>query len=131
MDKAAQTGKVEITIDMNSIDFGYDDLNTHAKSADMFDVEKYPTATYVGTLAGWKDGAPTTVQGQLTMHGMTKPVNLEIRKFKCQSGRGGGETCGADAYAEFDRSDFGVDFGQSFGFDMGVALRIQVEASAQ
>ena len=56
--------------------------------------------------------------------------NLEIRSFKCSAGRGGGETCGADAYGEFDRADFGVTFGQSFGFNMGVVLRIQIEARA-
>jgi polyisoprenoid-binding protein YceI len=59
------------------------------------------------------------------------PLNLEIAKFTCGAGRGGGETCGADAYASFDRSDFGVDFAAGFGFNMGVSLRIQVEAGRQ
>jgi polyisoprenoid-binding protein YceI len=59
---------------------------------------------------------------------VTKPVNLEIRSFKCAPARqGGGETCGADALAEFNRADFGVSFGQGL-FNMGVVLRIQIEA---
>jgi polyisoprenoid-binding protein YceI len=133
MDKAAGTGTVSVTIDAKSIDFGHDGLNKHVTGEErpdpaMLDVAKFPTATYEGRLTNWRDGAPTMVEGSLTLHGVTKPVNLEIRSFKCSPGRPSGETCGADAYAEFNRADFGVSFGQSFGFNMGVALRIQIEA---
>lgn len=133
LDKEAQTGTVHVVIDTNSIDVGHDGLNDHTRTNDagMLDVADFPTADYEGKLTKWVDGAPTAVEGNLTLHGVTKPVNLEIRKFKCQAGRTGGETCGADAYAEFNRADFGVNFGESFGFDMGVVLRIQVEAGAQ
>jgi polyisoprenoid-binding protein YceI len=131
MDKATQSGTIEITVDMNSIDFGHDDLNTHAKTPDIFDAAQYPTATYEGTLTNWVDGAPTAVNGELTMHGVTRPVTLEIRHFGCRSGRGGGETCGADAYAEINRADFGVNFGEQMGMNMNVVLRIQVEAASQ
>jgi polyisoprenoid-binding protein YceI len=131
LDKEAQSGQVNVTIDMSSIDFGHDGLNTHAKSADMFDVEQFPTATYTGTLAGWRNGEPTMVNGQLTMHGVTKPVELEIKKFVCAPSRmGGGETCGGDAYAEINRADFGVNFGEQMGMGMNVVLRIQVEAGS-
>ena len=136
MDAAAMTGTVSITIDTGSIDFGIDGLNDHVTGRrqpdpTMLDVAQFPTATYEGRLTGWQNGQPTMVEGNLTLHGQTKPVNLEIRSFKCAAGRGGGETCGADAYGEFSRADFGVTFGQSFGFNMGVVLRIQIEASAQ
>ena len=133
MDKEAMTGSVNISIDMGSIDFGHDGLNGHTVGGDpgMLNVSEFPTATYTGQLTNWRNGAPTAVQGELTMHGVTLPVTLEIRQFKCGAGRGGGETCGADAYAEFNRADFGVNFGESFGFDMGVVLRIQVEAGSQ
>jgi polyisoprenoid-binding protein YceI len=133
MDKAASTGTVSVTIDAKSVDFGHEGLNKHVTGEErpdpaMLDVAKFPTATYEGRLTNWKDGAPTRVEGSLTLHGVTKPVNLEIRSFKCGPGRPSGETCGADAYAEFNRADFGVSFGQSFGFDMKVVLRIQIEA---
>jgi polyisoprenoid-binding protein YceI len=134
LDKAAGTGTVNVTIDAASIDFGHQGLNDHVTGKDrpdpaMLDVAKYPTATYEGRLTSWVNGAPTKVEGSLTLHGVTKPVNLEIRSFKCAPARqGSGETCGADAYAEFNRADFGVSFGQSFGFNMGVVLRIQIEA---
>lgn len=136
MDTAAQTGTVSVTIATNSIDFGHDGLNKHVTGeerydATMLDAAQFPTATYEGRLTGWENGAPTRVEGTLNLHGMSKPVNLEIRSFRCAAGRGGGETCGADAYGEFSRADFGVTFGQSFGFNMGVVLRIQIEAIEQ
>jgi polyisoprenoid-binding protein YceI len=133
MDKEAMTGSVNVQIDMSSIDFGHDGLNEHTKGTDpgMLNVGEFPTATYTGRLTGWRDGAPTAVEGELTLHGVTLPVNLQIDKFKCGAGRGGGETCGADAMAEFSRADFGINFAESFGFDMGVMLRIQIEAAAQ
>jgi polyisoprenoid-binding protein YceI len=129
LDQEAQTGSIDVIVDMSSIDFGHDALNEHARSPDIFNVAEFPTATYSGTLAGFTDGAPTRVEGELTMNGVTQPLNLEIRQFMCKPVRGR-DMCGADAYAEFDRSDFGVDFGAQMGLDMKVVLRIQVEAAA-
>lgn len=131
LDKAANTGTVDITIDAASIDFGLDDMNKHAKSADMLDVEKFPTATYKGKLTGFKNGAPTEVDGELTLHGVTKPLKLQIDSFKCKLNNKQKDYCGADASAKFNREDFGVSFGKSFGFFMDVTLQIQVEATAE
>ena len=130
LDKAANTGTVEVTMDMKSIDFGHQGLNDHAQTPDIFDTAKFPTATFSGKLGGFKDGTPTTVEGNLTMHGVTKPVTLTINSFKCAPHRSGKEVCGADATAKINREDFGVSFGKSFGFDMAVTLRISVEALA-
>jgi len=127
-DKDKASGTVDITIDATSVDFGHAKLNEHAKSAEIFDVEKFPTATYKGTLAKFKDGAPTEVDGQLTLHGVTKPVKLTINQFKCMvNPMSKKEVCGADASATFNRSDFGVSFGDKFGFKQEVKLQIQVE----
>jgi polyisoprenoid-binding protein YceI len=131
LDKEASTGTVEITVDTSSIDFGQEKLNEHAKSAEMFDVAKYPTATYKGTLTNFKNGAPTEVRGELTLHGVTRPVTLRIEHFTCKMmppAMGGKERCGADASATFNRADFGIDYGEKFGFNMQVKLAIQVEA---
>jgi polyisoprenoid-binding protein YceI len=72
------------------------------------------------------------VQGDLTLHGVTKPVTLTINSFKCMAHpmKKGQELCGADASATFNREDFGIVWGKNFGFDMKVALHIQVEAIA-
>ncbi|HEY8540022.1 MAG TPA: YceI family protein, partial [Steroidobacteraceae bacterium] len=125
----AQTGTVEITIDTSSIDFGHDKLNEHAKSSDMFDVAKYPTATYTGKLVNFKNDAPTEVDGTLELHGVKKPVKLTINKFTCKPHPMlKKEVCGADASAVINREDFGISYGKQFGFDMTVKLAIQVEA---
>jgi polyisoprenoid-binding protein YceI len=130
LDKAANAGTVDVTIDMKSIDFGHQGLNDHANTPDIFDTAKYPTATFTGKLGGFSNGAPKTVEGTLTMHGVTKPVTLTVNSFKCGPHRSGKEVCGADAQATINREDWGVNFGKNFGFDMKVVLRISVEALA-
>jgi len=129
LDKAAGTGSVDVTIDLSSIDFGLDALNTWAKGKDFFDVATYPTATYTGKLVDFVDGAPTRVVGTLTLHGVSRPVELKIGLFKCiPHPIFKRELCGADASGTFDRSQFGLDAGKDYGFKMDVPLRIQVEA---
>jgi polyisoprenoid-binding protein YceI len=130
LDKEAGTGTVEVTMDMKSIDFGHQGLNDHAQTPDLFDTAKFPTATFSGKLMSFRNGAPTSVEGNLTMHGVTKPVTLTINSFKCAPHRSGREVCGADATGKINREDFGVAFGKNFGFDMAVTLRISVEAIA-
>ena len=129
LDKEKGTGKVDITVDVSSINFGMPKLDEHAKSAEIFDAGKFPTATYKGTLTKFKDGAPTEVDGQFTLHGVTKPLTLKINQFKCMlHPMTKKEVCGADASASFNRSDFGVSYGDKYGFNQQVKLQIQVEA---
>jgi len=130
LDKEAGTGSVKIVVNTASIDFGHAKLNEHAKTADMFDVAKYPTATYEGKLTKFKAGAPTEIDGTLTLHGVTKPVTLTIDKFLCKNNpMNKKDMCGADATATINRADFGIDYGKAYGFDMTVKLQIQVEAT--
>jgi len=129
VDKEAQTGQVDIKIDTKTLDFGHEKLNGHAKNDDMFAVDKFPTATYTGKLVNFKNGAPTEVDGSLTLRGVTKPVKLKINKFLCkQHPMQKKEVCGADASGKFSRADFGIDYGKQMGFDMNVNLLIQIEA---
>jgi polyisoprenoid-binding protein YceI len=131
LDKEAGAGSVDVTIDLNSVDFGHDDMNKHAMSADFFDVEKNPTATYKGTMRDFVDGVPTRVEGELTLHGVTKPVELRINRFKCiEHPMLKRDLCGADALTTFDREAFGLTAGKDYGFDMTVTVRIQMEAVA-
>ena len=128
LDKEKGTGTVDITVDTSSIDFGHPKLNEHTKSAEMLDVAKYPTATYKGTLTGFKNGVPTAVDGQFTLHGVTHPLKLTINQFKCMTyPMDKKEHCGADASATFNRADYGISFGDKYGFKMDVKLAIQVE----
>ena len=131
LDKAKGSGTVEVTVDAASIDFGNPKLNEHAKSAEMFDVAKYPTATYSGKFTQFGASGPTEAQGTFTLHGVSKPLTLKIESFLCKPSPmpPHKEVCGADATATFDRSDYGVDFGKAYGFKMWVKLDIQVEGS--
>ncbi|MDP9088949.1 MAG: YceI family protein [Pseudomonadota bacterium] len=129
-DKDAKSGSLDVTVDMNSIDFGNSKLNEHAKSAELFDAAKFPTATFSGKFTKFNGATPTEAQGTLTMHGVTKPVTLQINSFKCmQNPMSKKEVCGADASANINRADFGVNFGDKYGFKQEVKLLIQVEGS--
>ena len=129
LDRAAKTGTIDVKVQTESVDFGHDKMNTHAKGEEIFDVAKYPTATYKGKFTAFNGDVPTEAQGEFTLHGVTKPLTLKINRFKCMPHPMlKKEVCGADASAAFKRSDFGVSYGESYGFNMDVKLQIQVEA---
>lgn len=131
LDKAAGSGSVDISINTASVDFGNDALNTWAAGKELFDAARFGPARYKGKLTNFISGAPTQVTGELTLHGVTRPVTLQLALFKCiphpMLKR---ELCGADAVGTFKRDEFGLDAGKDYGFKMDVALRIQVEAVA-
>lgn len=130
LDVAAKTGEVDVTVDMASINFGHDQMNEHARGPDMFDVAKFPTATYKGKISKWNGDAPAEVDGQFTLKGVTKPLKLTINSFLCKPNpMNRRETCGADASATFNRDEFGVDYGKSLGFKMDTKLLISIEAA--
>lgn len=132
LDRQQRTGTVDVTVDASSIDFGIPKLNEHAQTPDLFDVAKYPTATYRGTLAGFVNGEPTEVVGNFTLHGVTHPLTLTLRTFECKEVPMMHQyRCGADAEGHFQRDQYGMDLGKEFGFKMWVRLQIQVEAVRQ
>jgi polyisoprenoid-binding protein YceI len=128
LDRAAKTGTLDISIDAASIDFGFDKMNSHAKSAEMFNVEKFPTVSYKSKSLKFDGDKLVSVDGELTMLGVTKPVTLTVNKFKCiMHPRLKREVCGANAIAEFKRTDFGLNYATP-AFAPEVKLAIQVEA---
>ena len=132
LDRAAKTGKVEISFDMNGINTGAPGFDRHLKSADFFDVEKFGTAKFVGDKFVFNGDKVSEVQGQLTMKGKTAPVTLKASNFGCYDHpmlkR---EVCGGDFVATIDRTQWGVDYGLAWGFPKEVRLVIQVEAVKQ
>ncbi|CAM4300747.1 YceI family protein [Bordetella muralis] len=128
LDRAARTGSIDVTVDMKSVDFGHDEMNKHAMAADILDVERYPTAVFKGKFTEFDGDVPDKARGELTMHGVTRPITLDIDDFKCimhpMTKR---EACGADVSAEFNRADYGIDFALNMGFKPEVELKIQVE----
>ena len=132
IDRAAKKGTLDATIDMTSIDIGNDKLNGELKSAQFFDADKFPTATYKGTSMKFKGDVPVEVIGELTLHGVTKPLNLTIESFKCFTHPMlKKEVCGTESTATFDRADFGIDYGKAYGFSMKTVLHIQAEGIRQ
>ena len=128
LDTEAKTGTVDVVVDTATVDFAHDKLNEHVSSPEMLDVTKYPTAEYKGRFVEFANGAPRTISGSLTLHGVTKPVTLTINSFKCfEHPMLKKQVCGADASGTFDRAEFGVNYGQQYGFKQEVLLRIQVE----
>src|SRR5271169_5666929 len=83
IDTEAKTGTVDVVIDTATIDFAHDKLNEHVSSAEMLNVAKYPTAEFKGRFVEFANGAPRSISGDLTLHGVTKPVTLTINSFKC------------------------------------------------
>jgi polyisoprenoid-binding protein YceI len=139
LDTADKTGTIDVTIDIASIDFGNAALKKVMLGAtapmcqtecSMFDAAKFPTAHYRGQLTDFVDGEPTKAIGTLTLRGVTRPLALTIDRFKCVPDfiLKPRLRCGADALGAFQRDEFGLDGGKSFGMDMKVNLRIQVEA---
>jgi polyisoprenoid-binding protein YceI len=130
-DKATGAGQVEISTELASIDFGQEQLNTWARGKDFFDVKKHPRATYKGRFDAVVNGVPTQLVGELTLHGVTRPMTLKIHLLKCvphpMLKR---DYCGADASGSFQRDEFGLAAGKDWGFKMNVDLRIQAEAIA-
>ena len=131
LDRAAGTGTVEVTTDIASVHTGSTKLDQYLQTDQFFDASKFPAATYKGTIR-FNGDQPVAVVGNLTLHGVTRPLTLNIASFKCMPHpmlkR---EVCGVDAAGEFDRSDFGVDFGKTYGFGMKTRLLISAEALKQ
>lgn len=127
LDREHGTGTVNVTIDVGSVNFGFDRLNEAARSEKWFDIARFPTATYKSNTIAFKDGVPVAVDGLLTLRGITKPVLLKIDSFKCiMHPVFKREVCGADASGELNRVDFGMTSDVEEGTK--VILEIQIEA---
>ena len=132
LDKAARTGKVELTIDTTSINTGVAPFDKHLQSADIFDAAKFPTAKFVGDKFIFEGDKLVAVSGDLTIKGKTQPATFKANQFACyQSPMLKREVCGGDFEATIDRTQFGVDYGVQYGFPKNVRIVAQIEAVKQ
>ncbi len=130
-DAAAGTGSVDITIDTSSVDTGSDLFNKHIQAEDFLFTEKFPTAHYKAAKVSFKDGKPVSVDGELTLKGVTRPVTLAVTHFYCMAHPMlKKQACGADASAMVKRSDFNMGKNAPLVGDE-VILSIAVEALKQ
>ena len=109
LDRAAKTGAADITIDTKSVNTGSELFNGHIKGADFFDVEKFPTATFKSNSFKFDGDKVASIDGSLTIKGITKPVTLTVTNFACMPHpMAKKDACGANAVAKIKRSDFGL-----------------------
>jgi polyisoprenoid-binding protein YceI len=109
IDRAAKTGAVEVSIDPKSVNTGYDTFNSHLQGPDFLDSAKYPAITYKSSKFVFSGDKLVGVEGNLSIKGVTKPVNLEVTSFHCMPHPMlKKDACGANAVAKIKRSDFGA-----------------------
>ena len=119
IDRAAKKGDVELAIDTTSVNTNDNDKGSrqrsrdeHLRSADFFNAAEFPKMTYKSTNVVFSGDNPTTVEGNLTLLGVTKPVALKVDRFKCNPATATAkERCGGDATGKVKRSDFGMTRG--------------------
>jgi len=119
IDRAAKSGSIDLAVDTASVDTGDGDKGSrprsrdeHLRSADFFNAAEFPKMTYKSTGVAFSGDNPTTIDGNLTLLGVTKPLQLTVERFKCNPAQGTGkERCGGNATGKLKRSDFGMKTG--------------------
>ena len=133
-DKNLTKSKVEVVIDTTSINTGVAKRDDHLKSADFFDVAKYPTMTFVSSTVKKVGNGTLKVYGKLTLHGVTRDVVLDVegptREYKDPWGN---IKRGATAVAKINRKDFGLTWNKAVesggvvvGDEITIALEIEL-----
>ena len=126
---------VEVTIDAASISTGNPDRDTHLRSGDFFDVERFPTLEFRSTEVAHSGGDGWAVTGDLTLHGVTRPVVLHVEFAGASPTPWGTRAVGFTAWAEVDREDWGLTWNAALEtggvvVSKKVRLELEVEASA-
>jgi polyisoprenoid-binding protein YceI len=132
LDRAAKTGRVDITIDMASINSGVAPFDGHLKSKDFFNVAEHPSARFVGDKFVFAGDKLTAVEGTLTLLGKSQPVTLKASQFNCYiNPMFKREVCGGDFEAVIQPTLFGINTYIPMVAPDQVRLVVQVEAIRQ
>ncbi|NYT25838.1 polyisoprenoid-binding protein [Alcaligenaceae bacterium] len=130
-DKEAKQAQVDVTIDMKSVDTGFEPFNGHIQGGDFLDTAQFPTATFKSTKVVFDGDKPVSIEGDLTIKGITKPVTLTVTSFF--SGAHPmmkKDAIGANATAVIKRSEFNAGKfapGVSDEVTLDIALEALVE----
>lgn len=128
LDKAAKTGAVDIVIDTRSVNTGYATFNEHIQGEDFLDTAKFPTATFKSTRVVFAGDKPVSVDGNLTLKGVTKPVTLTVTSFAAvPHPMLKKEAIGANAWTVVKRSDFNAG---KYAPNVGDEVRIDIAIEA-
>jgi polyisoprenoid-binding protein YceI len=132
LDKAAKTGKVELTLETASINTGTVPFDKHLQSDNFFDSAKFPEAKFVANKFSFSGDKVSEVVGQLTLLGKTRAVMLKSSNFNCYiNPMLKREVCGGDFETTIQRSQWGMSWGVDMGIPDSVKLAVQVEAVKQ
>lgn len=130
IDREGGASRVEVTLDPATVDTGHAERDEHLRDEKgFFEVDKYPEMRFVSKSVMFDGDDEATVQGELTLHGVTRPVTLEVDDIVCKSNPMDDKkySCGFSAETEIKRSDFGMDAFIPLVTD---EVEIQVEAEA-
>jgi len=131
VDRAAKSGKADITIDTASINTGLALFDSHLKGENFLKSKDFPTAKFVGDKFSFDGGKVTAVTGTLTLLGKTLPVTLTATNYNCyDSPFFKREVCGGDFETTIQRADYGMSYGMPVIPD-DIKLLIQIEAIKQ
>ena len=130
-EKDPSGGQVEVVIDASSIDTGVQQRDEHLRSADFFDVGQFPTITFKSTRVEKAGAGAFKVTGDLAMHGVTRPVVLDVEYAGSAKDPWGGVRAGFSASVSLDRKDFGLRYNQILetgSVVVGETVEIAIEA---
>jgi polyisoprenoid-binding protein YceI len=128
-DPVAKTASIDMVINTKSVDTGSDLFNEHIQGPDYLDTAQYGTATFKSTSVKFNGDTPVSIEGNLTVKGVTKPVTLKVTSFKHGLNMMKKDSIGADAVATIKRSDFNMGKAVPMVGDE-VSLEIAIEAFA-
>lgn len=126
MDLAKKTGSVDIKIDASSVDTSHTKRDKHLSSPDFLNAAEFPFITYKSTKVSFSSDKTATVEGKLTILGVSKPVTLNVTHIGCGINPfNKNDTCGFNAVATIKRSDFGIKYGLPA---IGDEMKLLIEA---
>ena len=128
-DPAAKTASIDMLINTKSVDTGSDLFNGHIQGPDYLDTAQFSTATFKSTSVKFDGDTPVSIEGNLTVKGVTKPVTLKVTSFKHGLNMMKKDSIGADATGTIKRSDFNMSKAVPMVGDE-VTLEIAIEAMA-
>jgi polyisoprenoid-binding protein YceI len=134
IDHAAKTGSLDLTVQTASITTGdiekagrQRSRDEHLRSPDFFNVTEFPTMTYKSTGVKFSGDNPGTIEGNLTLLGVSKPLTLHVENWKCgPNPNSKKEMCGGNASGTIKRTDFGMKFGvPAVGDDLKLWIEVE------